>query len=295
MTKLIRSILILILFFVGSASAGSTEVEQRISYTTSLNSMVSIVMNWYGSLITSHEPVVFITTEYSRAEYRSHYPNDIRQIHIKSTDLIKLEGKDQYQFNVKSIISYHKNDGGHSQLVSETFVFHVPLLAMPIIENITREDKTEIQAVQTSEFNRPYYKVREFAYSWLAYLDGVTSMKPILNGKKWLDKAHYTLKIGGQNIQGSVASVLAQRKHYLAKGGHLLRSLDVERVVNKQDTFKLALIIEWKGKNKEGKPMLAKIHQEIEYKILADNSWDVISIKEEHLLPDLAPWQELLC
>ncbi len=103
------------------------------------------------------------------------------------------------------------------------------------------------------------------------------------------------LKIGSEDVQGSVSSTLTKRKQYLAKGGHLLRSLDVKKLENKANTFILDLVVEWKGVNQAGKPVLAKIHQEIEYKIQKNNSWTVISIKEQHLLPDIAPWIGLLC
>lgn len=290
-----KSILLMILFCVGVAVAAPTEVDDRIAYTTSLNSMASTVMNWYGSLITTSERVSFMATDQRWDDYRSQYPENITQIHIRSSDLIKLEQSNNYQFDVQSLVTYQNNDGDHSQLISETFIFQVAPLTKPEIKSIVREKVEYTKAAQTSEFNHSYYKVREFTYAWLAYLDGVEPMKPIIYGGQWLDDASYSMKIGGNQLQGSISSTLMKRKQFLAKGGHLLRSLDVKKVENKQDTFVLDLILEWKGENKTGKPVLAKIHQEIEYKIQEDNSWEVKSIREEHLLPDIAPWVGLLC
>ena len=93
----------------------------------------------------------------------------------------------------------------------------------------------------------------------------------------------------------SIASALLKRNQSLAKGGHLLRSIDVQKNTGLEDNLTLNLIIEWQGENASGKAVIAKIHQEIDIKILKNNSWEVISIKEEHLLPDLKPWQGLLC
>ena len=294
-----KSMVLMILLSVGVAVvAAPTEVDDRIEYTTSLNSMAATVMNWYGSLISTKEHVSFSAIEKVWDDYRSRYPDNITQIKITSTDLIKLDESDQgvseqYQFNVNSLFTYKKSDGDHSELLSETFIFQVEPFARPDIKNISRVKTEKTEIAQTSEFNRSHYKAREFAYVWLAYLDGVDVLKSEMYADQWLDQAIYSMKIGGEELQGSVLETLAERKQYLAKGGHLLRSLDLIKIENNK--FILDLILEWKGINKNGKPVLAKIHQKIEYQLLEDNSWKVISIKEEHLLPDIAPWTGLLC
>ena len=290
-----KSILVMILLFVGAATAAPTDVEQRVEYTTSLNSMASTIMSWYGSLISSNEPVSFSATDQIWDDYRSRYPEKITQIQITSTDLTKLDTSNNYQFNVQSLVTNKTNDGDHSQLINETFIFQVAPLTKPVIKNLSKDKAEQTKAAQTSEFNRSHYKAREFAYAWLAYLDGVASMKSTIYADQWLDKASYSMKIGGEEIEGSVSSTLNKRQQYLAKGGHLLHSLDVKKQDNKPNTFILDLIVEWKGVNQTGKPVLAKIHQQIEYTIQKDNSWEVISIKEQHLLPDIAPWIGLLC
>ncbi len=295
-----RSILIMILLSVGVAMAAPTEVEKRIKYTTSLNAMAAIVMNWYGSLITSNEQVTFVATEKQWDDYRSQYPENVTQIQIVSTDLIRLDTSNQYQFMVKSLMRYHKAGGELRQRHNDTFIFQVDALTKPIIKTISRKSLEKITSEketleQTVAFNRSYYKVREFAYSWLAYLDGVEVLPPEINVEEWIKQANYTVQIGGKKIEGHVGSVVNQRKQYLAKGGHLLRSLDVQIVEHKPDTKIVDLILEWKGVNQAGKPVLAKIHQKIEYQIEDSQSWRIISIKEEHLLPDTAPWVGLLC
>ena len=274
------------------AMAAPTEVEQRTAYTSSLNVMAESVMNWYGSLVSvspEHTPFQAIPDKWD--EYRSQYPKHITQIQIKSTDLTPLSSKNEYQFSVNSLISY-QDDGAHTQSLHETFLFTVPLLSGPIIKNISRSMLEDVAISHTLKYSRSYFKPRKFAYAWLAYLDGVDAA---FNASKWLDTAQYSMTMRGKETIGSIAYTLAKRQHYLTKGGHLLRSLDVKKVKGKVNTFVLDLVIEWKGENHKGTPVLAKIHQEIEYKILADKSWSIITIKEHHLLPDTKPWIELLC
>ncbi len=291
-----KSILAIILFFVGAVTAAPTEIDDQIEYATSLNSMASNLMNWYGSLISTKEQISFTEIKRVWDDYRSRYPENITQIRLTGTDLTKLDESNKYRFEVKSLITYnHHTNGEHSQLINETFIFQVTPFAKPVIKDISRDKTEQAKIAQTSEFNRSHYKAREFAYAWLAYLDGVESMKSTIYANQWLDKASYSMKIGSEDVQGSVSSTLTKRKQYLAKGGHLLRSLDVKKLENKANTFILDLVVEWKGVNQAGKPVLAKIHQEIEYKIQKNNSWTVISIKEQHLLPDIAPWIGLLC
>lgn len=286
----------MILFFAGAAVATPAEVDDRIEYTTSLNSMAASVMNWYGSLITTKERVLFSATEQIWDDYRSRYPENITQIKITSTDLIRLDESNQYQFSVNSFLTYENSEGVQSQQINEVFIFKVELFAKPVVESVRRlkVEKAE-DAVPTSGFNRSHYKAREFAYVWLAYIDGVDALKSEMHADQWIGQAVYSMEIGGNQVQASVADTLKNRKRYLAKGGHLLHSLDVRKVENKPNVFILDLVLEWKDVNKDGKPVLAKIHQEIEYQLQEDNSWKVITINEEHLLPDIAPWADLLC
>ena len=280
---------------MGAAVAAPTEVEQRVAYTSSLNAIASSAMNWYGNLISTDEQVSFAATEQVWDDYRSRYPSNITQIQIMSTDLTKLDVSERYQFKVKSLITYKNTDDVGSQLRDETFTFQVALLAKPVIINIVTDKTEQAKIVSTVKFNRSYYKAREFAYAWLAHLDGVGEMTSVIHAEKWLDNASYSMKIGGDEVEGKISATLAKRKQYLAKGGHLLRSLEVKELNNKSNVFMLDLIIEWEGVNHKGKPVQAKIHQEIEYRIQDNNAWQVISIKEKHLLPDNESWVRLLC
>ena len=116
-----------------------------------------------------------------------------------------------------------------------------------------------------------------------------------MNADAWLKKSSYLLEIGGDKTEDSIDKVLSKRKQTLTKGGHLLRSLEVLKTDNNSNSLKLDLIIEWKGVNNSGKPVSAKIHQELKIQIKKDKTWEVIHIKEKHLLPIISPWMGMLC
>ena len=295
MKRIVKSILIIILFSVGVATAAPTAIEERVRHTTSLNTMASMLMNWYGSLIVKDEQIPFSPIDPKWDDYRFSYPSNITNIKIISTDLKKLSEPNKYQFTVNTRINFEDNEDAHSQFFSETFNFDVPLLASPDLEMVTREQSEKKAYLDISDFNSLHYKARHFAYAWLAYLDGVNDADKIINTEYWLDVASYSLKIGQDEIHGSIASALKQRQKYLAKGGHLLRSVDVKEIEAKPKHFILVLTSEWKGVNQEGKAVLAKVQQQIEIQIQVNNVWKVLSIKEQHLLPDIAPWAGFLC
>jgi hypothetical protein len=301
---------LMLLCLVGATvSAAPTKIEDRHEYSTSLNSIASIVMNWYGSLIVTddlsskkiNERVYFNTTNIGDQwlQYRSQYPQNITQVLITHTQL--LRSNNDYLFNVHSTISYKNPDNKIlTQSLKETFLFSGDFIngSSPVsspIKNISLVKRAEISPLETTEYNREHYKVREFVYAWLAYIDDLDTLTPVMNGDEWLNQATYSLEIGANKTRGSVEEILKQRKQTLAKGGHLLSTLDVVIPENSNDAFILDFILEWKGVNDKGKPVLAKIHQELKVQIKDDKSWIVISIKEKHLLPIIAPWMGLLC
>ncbi len=284
----IQAILSFILFSVGVALAAPTEIDERNAYTNSFNSMASSLMNWYGSLI-SEENNTFEKVNSKWDPYRAQYPTNITQIKIVSTKMSQLDDAEHYKFIVEAKIIADKQ----SQIITETFFFSVPYLKSAEIKNIVR-DKQELVSPDGMGFDSAQFQARKFAYAWLAYLDGTQGMESTLNLKQWIDSASYSIKMGAIDEKNSVARTIEKRKNYLTVGGHLLHSLKVEKVENKTNTYVLDLIVEWKGENPSGKPVLAKIHQQIEYQI-TNKLWHVISIKETHLLPDIAPWMGFLC
>lgn len=297
--KISLLVLVLNVFSIGQVFAETTNIEEQANYSRSLNSMAARLMTWYGSLITHTKPLGFQQTNERWQQYRKHYPNDIRHIQILKTNLIKSPEDNRYQFKVSTAITHGKEKQLEIKKVDEEFVFHLTQDSYPIIEKINRSVNEENisepkQTIQTGEFGVMYFKSREFAYAWLAYLDGAESASSITQSDNWLDTAPYTIKIGSENINSSVKDSIKDRKQFLAKGGHTLRLIDVAKKEN-NDTYVLNLTMNWKGVNNKGKPVIAKITQQIEFQIKGDNSWHVLSIDEQHLLPDLKPWQNFLC
>ncbi len=305
--KYLKNLIFMVIFFVGVADATPTKIEDRAEYSASLNSIASVVMTWYGSLIKStkntsesdSQPVIFNTHPIADhwEQYRSHYPKNINQIVITNTQLLKL-GNDYY-FTVYSNISFMLRNKVHTDSLKELFIFSNSILRQAInssypIKSVQLEERQEKSTSNRTGYNRKHYKVREFAYAWLSHIEGITTLDSVMNVEAWIDKATYLLEIGADKSKGSVSSILKKRKTLLAKGGHLLRSLEVKKADSKE-SFILELILEWKGENAEGTPVIAKIKQELKIHIKADKSWEVVNIKEKHLLPIIAPWMGLLC
>jgi len=302
-------VIILIYLFGAAVMAAPTKIEDRHEYSTSLNTIASIMMNWYGSLIITDDQldkrigntVYFDTTNIGDQwlEYRSQYPKNITQVLITHTQLLKLNN--DYLFKVSSTISYKNLENKIlTQSLKENFLFSDALInqasiVSPLIKSISLIQRDEIAPLDTRDYNREHYKAREFVYAWLAYIDGLNTLTSVMNGDEWLNLANYSLEIGADKMQGTVEKVLTKRKQTLAKGGHLLRTLDVIKLKDSNNTFILDFILEWKGVNEKGKPVIAKIHQELKIQIEEDNSWLVISIKEKHMLPIISPWMGLLC
>ena len=285
--------LILILLFTGTASAKPFK-DNRNEYATSLNSMVSTIMNWYGNMLPN-EQTNFVPTKNILNKFQLTYPQNITQIQIADTEFTRSEKADYYVFNINTLISYKTKKGLQSQTIDESFTFYMPPLAKPVIYNITRHGSAKVTTEDTTEFNQHYFKARKFAYAWLAYMDGVKGMSKDMDANLWIDTAQYSLKRGSTHAQDKVDTLLAKRKLNLGKGGHLLRTIDVFPVTGSKDTFTLELVIEYNGTSPSGKPTLAKIKQTFTYRVTASGAWKVHSVKETYLLPNIAPWIGLLC
>jgi hypothetical protein len=270
--------------------ADSTEhdVDSR-----SLNVMVSKLMSWYGSLIANSETVLFqeITDDWDG--YRTQYPTDISQIQILKTDLTPIAEKNHYQFKVSSLIHHE----GGQKIIDDNFTFNIDLDGLPKVTAISfnNNDAVSISKNTSDEvFNAIYYKAREFSYAWLAYMDGVEAIQTVINVADW-SGVPYEINIGSTNINQPVKETLVTRKQFLHEGEHNLRLIDLISLDAKTNTYLLDLTLNWEGVNVKKQMVIAKINQKIELKIMADGRWQVISIKEKHLLPDLTPWQDLLC
>lgn len=287
--KLLIALLISLVCFV-PIYADSTEhdVDNRSS-----NVMVSQLMSWYGSLISNSETLLFqeITSDWDT--YRTQYPTDISQIQILKTDLTHVAEKNHYQFKVSSLIHHE----GGQKTIDDNFTFNVDSDGLPKITAISfNNNDIALSNKQASDdvFDAMYFKSREFAYAWLAYMDGVEAIQTVIDITDWSD-VPYEISIGSTNINQTVKETLVTRKQFLNEGEHSLRLMDLMSLDTKTNTYLLDLTMNWEGVNAKKQAVIAKVNQKIELKIMADGRWQVISIKEKHLLPDLTPWQDLLC
>lgn len=284
--------------------------NERIEYADSLNSIASTLMNWYGSLITTNHrqagkartniaKMKFPTRFQSWQEYRATYPENITGIKITSADLNKQDSPGQYTFEIEVLMTHMQSNKSEKKLIKESFLFQMSYSRTPEIIQVSNLSSTANENLddssQTMLNDTHYYKSRKFAYGWLAYMGGMNVMGSQINIENWIDKANYSVKIGGFELNEKVASSLHKRNQHLGKGGHLLRSIASKTIDGLNNHYELDIIIDWKGTDPGGTPAIAKINQVIQYKLQEDGSLIVLSIKEKHLLPDLEPWQNILC
>ena len=297
-----KAIFLSLLFLVGVASAAPISADkatQRNQYASSLNTMAATVMSWYGGLLfedndhnnASGQP--FFATQWMTESRRSFYPKQIQRIEILSTDVIKGRGQYEYKFKAKALIQYQTDAGVHWQTLHDEFIFEVPLLAQAILKTLKTRLSDDAKRPPAQQYVQAHYRVREFAYAWLAYLDGVDAMKSVIHHKQWQSGVQYSTKIGAISQTGNLTQTLLKRRLSLEKGGHLLRDLSV-KTQGDDDKQMIELTMEWEGVNAQGKPVIAKILQQIKYQF-TDDGIELISINERHLLPDIAPWTGLLC
>ena len=259
--------------------------------------MASIVMNWYGNVLDTDGA----KPDYWQ-DYITQFPEAISQIEITGADLVKLEASKQYQFIVDIKLRNKNKDKSIAQSMSNTFLFGFDLSKQIILKKITSSPAQIIPARITgdysteitpdNEFTYSYFTDRAVAYAWLSYLDGSILPKDI---KKQFDQVQYSLTMGNHSWQDSASIVLSKRQPYLAVGGHLLRVVKAEQTNKESDKQVMTLTVEWRGVNKEGTPVWANIQQIIEYRLLKSGGWEIMSVKEKHLLPDTQPWIGLLC
>jgi len=287
-----------------------SKTDDRIEYAVSLNSMASKLMNWYGSLIiTNHSQagkertnivkIKFPTRFQLWKEHRATYPEKITGIQIRSADLNKQGSSGQYEFEIEVLMTHMQSDKSEKKLIKELFLFQISDSRQPEIIQVSNLSPTANENLnhssQTILNDLLYYKSREFAYGWLAYMDGVNVMSSQINIENWIDNANYSVKIADFELNEQVASSLQKRNQHLGKGGHLLRSIASKMIEGLNNHYELDIIIDWKGTDPSGTPAISKISQVIQFKLQEDGSLIVLSIKEKHLLPDLEPWQKILC
>lgn len=265
-----------IITFVGLLSV-TTVFSTTLSVNNfSINSSVATVMDWYAQLLSKNP----------QGELFNQYPQKIQQIKIIKIDFIDTKKVNRHQFDVQLLLTYEGADKPISKIINETLVLHLSS-KIPRIEKIIKGKEKMVATLSNKDRSQLYYQQRRFIYAWLAWMDGEQSRLPIA-GKQ----SSYVINIAGNQIQGNVFSALKKRSQYLYKGKYLLHSMDIKALGG--NAFIFNIIVEYKGVNANNQSVVAKIQQNIHAQLI-NNTWQIITIKEKHLLPDIAPWIGFVC
>lgn len=286
----------IILISLVSVETFSENTKPVKEHPSSLNSMAAQLVRWYGRLLPPQNNISFSPIDKRLKDSQKQYPHDIEHLKIISSKLANSPKEGLLQFNVTTNIKSKSPTGSDWMTIKEQFLFNEKQDGSMELVQVILKDKTATEEKKViKNTDRMYFKSREFAYSWLAYMDGIDAVKNTINLENWIENAVYDVQIGSKKITGSVVSSLKQRSVYLSTGKHTLRSIDITQDGQSQNTYILDLTMNWNGFNAKSIPVIAKINQKIKIKLNKDGTWDVLSIKEKHLIPDLTPWQEFLC
>jgi len=254
------------------------KIEQTKDYAQTLNQVASIVMGHYANLV-SHQ-----------SKQAGNYPKNIQNIQIVDAKLDGLLNQQpQTTFTLTTNIGYLEAQVVKSQQMQEAFIFDFK--RKPSLIQINRLKQKELNPKNIDAApNANYYLNRQFAYAWLLLLDGHNAPYPHL-----LDTgpANYQLVIGANKYSGNTQEALKKRTAWMGKGGHLLRNINIVKTA--ENTTQLILTIDWKGVTASNKWSIAKIEQTIDLEKSDQGIYKIINIREQHLLPDIAPWEKILC
>lgn len=254
--------------------------QQAKHYAQTLNQVATIVMGHYANLLKN------------QSTHLGNYPKNIKNIQIIDAKLkgIPSQPKQQIQteFTVTIQLNYLENHTIKTQQIQEAFIFNLNK-DNPLVQIVQLQQALNSRII-ASEFDALHYLNRQFAYSWLLLLDGYNTPHSDLFDD---NSANYQLVIGTRNYSGTVHETLKKRTAWMGKGAHLLRSIKAVNTSN--NTIQLSLIIDWKGVSANNKWSIAKIKQIIEIKKIDRGIYKIIDVNEQHLLPDIAPWEKILC
>lgn len=296
-------------FVAGVALAASPPAWQadQQQYAQVLNSLAASVMRWYGDLATPEAQRSGETREGvaqlfqnagDDAAYRSLYPKHIRNVVILDAALNRRQ-PGQFEFRLESRLFHGQSAPLRSDFISETFIFSMPTpKALKIVEIVRERSSNETVPTplpDPGQGDALHYRLRAFAYTWLAHLDGAFGPSPPRLIADVMHQTTYEIEFGDISCHGDVASTLHWRRRQQGTGGHLLRSLTVMHQPDNTDRLTIELVMDWKGTNLDGLSAIGKIRQVIDLKIIDHRHIKVINIRENHLLPDLEPWTRLLC
>ena len=170
------SLLILLICLVGAGGSScspalnadtNTLQKDDVLYAKTLNTMASIVMSWYGSLITQKtNGPVFIFNDGLNLKLitdsikLTQYPENIINIKIVGADLQQGESNNKFLFEVLSDVTFLKNNHYLVKELRELFVFEKAdsdsfpkLVRLDVLSNINKQSNKNDKIDNTLYFH----------------------------------------------------------------------------------------------------------------------------------------------
>ena len=291
--------------------APDSPMEQERAFQRSLNLSAAKIMSWYGSLLkadaqtkSTSQRNEFLSLKKQWDDYRSnHYPGKTLSIELNDTNTPEKKANGAHVFTLSGRYFYEDDEGLHAFSFKERFVFEVASNGMPRLVKVERTQSNKPNAVDaagsTEGYVRADFAARAFAYAWAAWLDGANSARSYLESRGLASDTLHRVELGGKKHEGQASEMRQQRFQFLGIGAHRLKS--VRRIPAETDNdsappAKLVLTFRWEGTREDGRSAIAKIRQTIHFKRSSkSDAPEIPLITEEHLLPNLNPWQSWLC
>ncbi len=290
-----------------SEASNASGYQDQLHNDRILNPLATVIMRWYGYLVTpaehrsreaSEDAARLFESADALFTYQQRYPERIRNIDILEARLDR-RGPHQFVFLLETRVFYWASNHLRAAELTEAIVFVHSTAQTPKIIAIERQREVDDIAVTPSTGSDRgdvrYYQLRTVVYAWLAHMDGMADphSQQVIAG--WIDRTTYEIEFGAMTFRGDVETALHWRRGQQGRGGHLLRSLRVLKRHEAARRVTLELIIDWKGKTPDGISAIGQIRQELTIKISDRGQHEVLMIRERHLLPALKPWTRLLC
>ncbi len=275
---------------MSAAYADKPIAQNSLAYAQTLNTMAALAMRWYGTQINDKTHIIApITNSKLVGQTLSKQPNVVA-ISLSSAQIFNTSKGARFHLSGK--LQYVKNQETYQQSFSNDLFFYNALPTQ--IEQIKTVLGTDVQGVTDGSTlaSKEYYQSRYFAYAWLAFINGVAIGKKWINLDAWQDTSEYRLTMGPFSKSGKVLAMLALQRKKMGTGYYLLRQLHLDSNQANQGVIKL--VFDFKGK-RDGIDAIASFEQEIKYQVKQDGSWHIKYIKTVQILPNLQPWQNILC
>ncbi len=257
--KLLCLTAVLVIFSAAANKPADNHLDTHtLAYAQSLNTTAALVVNWYGNQINDDRYAIKpLFSDTFKTTYQPSYPAMISTISLQKADL--TSDKNGLHFSVAGQLQFAKNGEIYQQPLSDQFHFQGQTPAA--IKALTITPTTGIIGVTDgSRLNdKGYYQSRGFAYTWLAYLNGVKKVGAWINLGDWQNSVDYRLTSGVFAARGNLSEVLKKQQQQLGSGRYLLREIKVKRP-DKQHLNRgtIILFIDFVGME-DGIPTLANI------------------------------------